>query len=38
MIRVHDLNFHINLKKLNLTENNIVKIKKNINIFKNNQK
>ena len=36
MIRVNNLNSHINLKKLNLTENNITKIKKNINIFKNN--
>ena len=38
MIRVNDLNSNINLKKLNLTENNITKIKKNINLFKNNQK
>jgi len=38
MIRITDINYPINLKKLNLTENNITKIKKNINIFKNNQK
>jgi hypothetical protein len=38
MIRINDLNSYINLKKLNLTENNITKIKKNINLFKNNQK
>jgi hypothetical protein len=36
MISIDDLNFKVNLKKLNLTENNITKIKKNINIFKNN--
>jgi hypothetical protein len=38
MIRITDINYPINLKKLNLTENNITKIKKNINIFKKNQK
>jgi hypothetical protein len=38
MIRITDINYPINLKKLNLTENNITKIKKNINLFKNDQK
>ena len=38
MIRITDINYPINLKKLNLTENNITEINKNINIFKNNQK
>ena len=38
MIRIIDYTYHVDLKKLNITKNNIIKIKKNINIFKNNQK